>query len=259
MTRFHTLVDALRKWRIWTTLALQDIQTSYRRSILGPLWLTITMALRIYSLGFLYAHLLKTNMNEYMPYLAAGMICWELIAKFISEGPNIFLTSEQLMTNYPIAPTNYLLQMLYRNVLIFFHFMLAYLPVFLFFNVPINLNTLLFIPGIMIVIVNGFIYGSILGMLGLRFRDLPPIIESIMRIAFFLTPVLWMPNHLSPKHQLIVNLNPLEQFLCLLRNPLLGKGYSTFTLEAIAILTAIGLIGYVFIYLKKETRLVFWN
>lgn len=102
-------------------------------------------------------------------------------------------------------------------------------------------------------------YCSILGMVGARFRDIPPIIESIMRIAFFLTPVLWMPARLTGKLRILVEWNPLEQFLNLLRNPLLGKAYTMQQMQIVILMTIIGFILYTFVYTRKEFRIVFWT
>lgn len=259
MHYFRTLIDSFAKWPVWTALALNEIKMSYKRSMLGPLWLTLTMAIRIYSMGYLYSHLFHSNVMQYLPYIAAGMICWELISKLISDGPMVFISSEHLMKNLPLQPTIYILQMMTNNFLIFFHYLIAYFPVILFFNVPINVNTLLFIPGILLIMINVILYCSILGMLGVRFRDIPPIIQSIMRVAFFLTPVLWMPDHLSKKFQILIALNPLEQFLDLLRYPLLGKGYGIHQLELVLLVTVVGFFLYLLIYIPKEKRIVFWT
>jgi ABC-type polysaccharide/polyol phosphate export permease len=37
---------------IWNMLAWQDIKQRYRRSVIGPFWLTISTAIMVFSLGF---------------------------------------------------------------------------------------------------------------------------------------------------------------------------------------------------------------
>src|SRR5436190_24289563 len=76
---WEDLTVGTKKWRIWLTLAYQDIKLRYRRSVLGPFWLTISMAVTVYSMGFLYAHLFHTDLQQYYPFLVAGMLCWTMI------------------------------------------------------------------------------------------------------------------------------------------------------------------------------------
>lgn len=255
---FKSLQNALKGWHVWIVLAISDIKMSYQRSLLGPLWLTLTMALRIYLMGFLYSQLLNHDLKHYLPYLGAGMICWELINKYISEGPLVFIDADMVLKNFPISPTVHVLRMMTRNMFIFLHYLLAYIPIFFIFHVPINMNLLLIFPGMMIIIVNAVMYCSILGMVGVRFRDIPPIIDSIMRIAFFVTPVLWMPNRLTGKMGILVHWNPLGQFLDLLRRPLMGQPFLGQQMKVVGIMTFIGFIIYSFVYIRKEYRIVFW-
>ena len=46
------LVEGIKSWRIWASLGWQDIRLRYRRSYLGPLWITISMSVMVYSMGF---------------------------------------------------------------------------------------------------------------------------------------------------------------------------------------------------------------
>jgi ABC-type polysaccharide/polyol phosphate export permease len=51
-------------------LARMDIRQRYRRSILGPFWITITMIIFILAIGPLYSRLLGMGSDEFIPYLA---------------------------------------------------------------------------------------------------------------------------------------------------------------------------------------------
>src|SRR5690242_11037894 len=72
----NDLVNGLKKWNIWLMLAYQDVKLRYRRSVLGPFWITISMAITVYSMGFLYGHLFHSKLQTYFPFLVAGMLGW---------------------------------------------------------------------------------------------------------------------------------------------------------------------------------------
>ena len=74
------LWEGLKKWKIWMALAWQDIKLRYRRSVIGPLWITLSMAITVYSMGFLYSRLFHMDLDSYFPYLVSGMLAWGVIS-----------------------------------------------------------------------------------------------------------------------------------------------------------------------------------
>ncbi len=82
---WRDVTDSLHKWPIWTMLAYNDIKIRYRRSVLGPFWLTLSMAVTIYTMGYIYAHIFRMEMANYFPYLASGMLAWTLLSSIVLE------------------------------------------------------------------------------------------------------------------------------------------------------------------------------
>ena len=68
--------DGIRLWPLWGRLGWNDILQRYRRSLLGPFWLTASMAIMVVSLGVLYANLFKTEIQDFMPFLCVGLLVW---------------------------------------------------------------------------------------------------------------------------------------------------------------------------------------
>ena len=94
---FLDYIQSLLMWRIWMSLAWQDINIRYRRSVIGPFWITLSMAITVYSMGFLYAKIFHTQLEEYFPYLVSGMLAWGLILSLITEGVDAYLFSVSLI------------------------------------------------------------------------------------------------------------------------------------------------------------------
>ena len=65
---------AVRYPHLWLLLGWQDIKQRYRRSMLGPFWLTISTAFMVASLGLVYSRIFGQAVAEYLPYLAAGQM-----------------------------------------------------------------------------------------------------------------------------------------------------------------------------------------
>src|SRR3990167_5468257 len=115
------LIEGIKKWRIWFLLGWQDIKMRYRRSFLGPFWITISMAVMIYTMGFLYAKLFKIELTNYFPFLAAGILIWNLISTSIIEMTNAFIESTGFIRQIKLPFTVYILRTLTRNFIVFIH------------------------------------------------------------------------------------------------------------------------------------------
>ncbi|MCA1820855.1 MAG: ABC transporter permease, partial [Pseudonocardia sp.] len=50
---FGDLAAGLRQRGLWGHLGLQDIKQGYRRSVIGPLWITISLGVQALGMGLL--------------------------------------------------------------------------------------------------------------------------------------------------------------------------------------------------------------
>ena len=55
-----------------------------------------------------------------------------------------------------------------------------------------------------------------------RFRDIPPIIQNVMQIVYFLTPIFWQPHALPIDKAYVTGNNPFFHALEIIRAPLTG-------------------------------------
>ncbi|MEA2755782.1 MAG: lipopolysaccharide transport system permease protein, partial [Aliidongia sp.] len=63
------LYRGLRAWRLWTMLGWNDIRLRYRRSVLGPFWMTLSMAIFIVTLGLIYSRIFHAELRTFLPYI----------------------------------------------------------------------------------------------------------------------------------------------------------------------------------------------
>lgn len=254
------LKNGLLKWRIWYLLANQDIKLRYRRSTLGPFWLTLSMAITIYSMGFLYGHLFHMDLQNYFPFLTAGMLTWTLISIVITELTEGFTLAEGLIKQIKLPYTLYIHRVIWRNILIFFHNSLVIIPILIIFHhtAKIDLNTLLLIPGLMIIYLNAFFYGTALAMIGARFRDIAQIVKSLLQVIFFMTPVMWSPTILPQRYQVIATLNPFYAFVDILRSPLIGLRPAMDSLLMVLLITSIGILFFYWLFPRYRSRIIYW-
>lgn len=254
------VLNGLKNWHVWLTLAYQDIKLRYRRSVLGPFWITLSMAITVYSMGYLYAHLFHVNLSDYYPFLVAGMLTWTLISTVITDLTEAFMLSESLIKQVKLPYSLYIHRVATRNILVFFHNILVIVPIFIIYHasVKLNLNTLLILPGLAAIYLNAMIYGLILAMIGARYRDVMQIIRSLVQVVFFVTPVMWSPAILDPDKRFIIYANPFYSFLELVRAPLLGTAPTLFNVGVVTVFTLMGYLICKKMFVRYRSRIIYW-
>ncbi len=246
-----------RSWRMWWMLAKNDVVRRYRRSRVGQLWLTLSMAAMILGLGIVYSGLFGSSMADYLPHLATGLILWGLISQTLTESCGSFTENESIMRQIGLPRFTYLLRTIARNIFIFAHNLIILPVVYLLTWSPINWHVLLFIPGLLLVLGNLAWIGYVLAIVSARFRDIPQIVASLIQVAFFMTPVLYKASQLGPNHPVVV-LNPFAKMIEVMRAPLLGVMPS---LDSYLFLIAMLVLGWLFALVfagKYSHRVVYW-
>lgn len=252
--------EGLKKWPIWLMLAYQDIKLRYRRSVLGPFWLTLSMAITVYSMGFLYGHLFHTELQRYYPFLVTGMLSWSLLSTLITDLTDGMTSAEAYAKQIKLPFTLSIHRIASRNILIFFHNIFVFIPVIAIFHqyAKVNFYDLLLFPNLAIIYVNAVSYGLILGIIGARYRDISQIIKSLVQVILFVTPVMWVPELISPKHQFLINLNPFYAFIELIRAPLFGTTPTLMNMFVVGIVTVAGIVVSSVIFIRYRARIVYW-
>lgn len=220
-TAVRDVSEGMRYWHLWSLMGWQDIKFRYRRSMLGPFWLTISMGVMVTALGFLYGNLFKVPLRDYLPFLALGLLVWNLISAFIADGCEALASVEGIIKEVRLPYSLHVYRMVWRNVIIFAHNLVVYVAVAAYFRIHLSWATALAVPGIFLLIMTAVPVGIVCAMVCARFRDVPQIVASLLQVMFFLTPIIWKPELLHDR-PLFVQFNPFFHFVEIVRAPLLG-------------------------------------
>src|SRR5262249_29703418 len=147
------------------------------------------------------------------------------ISSFLTEGGTLFTGSESYIKQINLPYSLYVYRSSWSKFIIFAHNMVIYVAVLLFFGIWPGAVALLAIPGLAILIINGAVASLYIGMTSARFRDVPQLINSVVQIVFFLTPIFWKPELLRER-AFIAEYNPFFHLLEIVRGPLLGHAPS---------------------------------
>ena len=251
------LIQGFENRDLWATMAWNDIRQRYRRSLLGPLWLTLSMGILVGTLGFLFADLFGRPVREYLPYLALGFILWSLISGLVIDGCDVYIKSKSVILEINAPLSISVFKMVWKNVLVFFHNIWIFVIVAIILGIWPGVTGLLAVPGFFLICINGFWFGLLLGLACVRYRDIKPIIASFMQIAFFLTPIIWKVDQLTKRAEW-VDYNPFYHFIELVRKPLLGHAPEPKSWIIVLAITLVGAAVSFAFFARYRSRIPYW-
>lgn len=252
------LVQGLYQSWLWTTLAHQDLKLRYRGSILGPFWQTITTAVMIGAMGFIYAKLFHTPLENYLPLLATGLVLWQFVSGMITDGCGTFYSVQGIIQQVKLPFSLHAYRIVYRNLLILLHNFVIVPIVLVMLPHPVQWLRLLELgPALALILLNGVWIGILLGMISARFRDVPPIVASIVQVVFFITPIFWPADGLGP-YRWLAEVNPLYAAIDVMRAPLLGQPHEPHSWLILIAVSVLGCAASFAFFARFRTRIAFW-
>lgn len=249
--------SGFKQHEVWALLGWSEIRQRYRRSTLGPFWITLSMAITIAVMGPLYGRLFGQQVEGYISFLAIGMVLWAFISGLITDTSAGFIAAEGYIKEFNLPLSVFIYRVIWRNLIVFAHNAVVVILV-LIFNWSTSPWALITLPiSLLFLLFNALWIGLFLGVICTRFRDVQQILNSILQILFFVTPIMWQPQMLGQKAW-VLNFNPLYFFVEAVRAPLLGGAVS---LEVWGGLVCSSLVVFVlsaYTFGRFRNRLAYW-
>lgn len=215
------LYQGLHQWPLWTMLGWSDIRQRYRRSTLGPFWITLSTGIFILVLGVIYGRLFKIDVAHFLPYFAVGYVVWTFISSTTIDCCSAFLEAERIIKQIKRPFSVYVLRVVWRNLVAFLHTAIVFVPLLIIFHVNMNIYALLAIPGFALLLANQIWIGLVVAVLNTRFRDVLQMVSTAAQMLFFATPIMYPAKQLG-NAAMFAHANPVFHLIEIVRAPLLG-------------------------------------
>ena len=260
-TGWQDLVVGLAKIELWGRLGWLDVKRRYRRTTIGPFWNSVTLAMYVISVGLVGSALSQQGLRDYLPFLAGGMVVWMLVSTIINESCGLLVAGHPLFRNIRFEYSILAYALVWRNFIVFLHNLVVYLLIVLIIKPEVlNFATPLVIPGLIFILINGVWVALLCGMFCLRYRDVNPLVGTLMQISMLVTPLFWPADILSGQRRfLFVELNPLYHLIEVVRAPLLGNVPPLTSYAAVLVITLAGWWMTVVIFERYRKRITFWS
>jgi len=249
--------QSLREPYLWRDLAWFDIKQRFRRSVLGPFWITVTMAVLIAGMGPLYGAIFNLELKTYLPYLALGLVVWGCMSTIILESCGAFIAGSGVIRQTSIPLSSFVLRTVWRNLIVLAFNSVLIVVALVYAEVAPNILMLEALLGLVLLTIAAVGLGHLLAIFCARYRDMQPLIGSLVQMMMFLTPVFWRADQL-PQRSIVIEWNPAYYFLEVIRAPLLGKEVPPNLFVVAASIAGVLLLSGLFLFARYRARIVYW-
>ena len=248
----------LAKWRLSHLIGLGEIRRRYARSKLGQFWLTLSTAIMTVALGVVWSALWKVPLADMLPYFAISHILWQMISGTLTEAAVVLPQNGQLFLNQGLSFSTVIYALLYKNVVVLLHNLPIVVATTAIFMVPVGWGALLAIPGFIVLCIILTWLSYIIAIACVRFRDLTQVVQNLLTLAFFVTPVLWKPSQIAAEQHYLLIINPFSSMLSVVREPLLGQTPEPAAWIITILLASVGFVLTTLIVGACRKRIIYW-
>lgn len=246
------------RWHCWYLFSAQDIAMRYKRSVVGPFWISLSMGAFILGVSFVYARLFGAPFQDYLNRVATGYLMWHYLASMINEGSHSVMEAATSLKSISLPISVMAARVVARNIVVLLHNFVAVIPIMIVFGSHhFTLQVLWVIPGLAVYILLGVLVGMALGPIGARYRDISELLKTVTHLAFFVTPVIWPADRVDPD-AFYIKYNPFYHLIELLRAPLLGAPATLDNWVMAVAFIAVALAGAMVSVRAASGRLVLW-
>ncbi len=221
--------------RLALLLVRRELKVKYRGSFLGYLWSLLNPLLYMLVLSAVFSKLVK-GVPNYSLYVFTGILMWNMASMSLNLGAQSIVNGGSLLRKVRMPAWVFPLSSVASSATNFMFSLVPYVGLAYFFGAPINASVVLF-PLVLIAYL-GFVLGValLISVVNVFFRDVGHVLEPVLAIVFYATPIVYDPNLLAlPKAvSIALSLNPFGHFAQAFRATLMG--YGTIDLRVMTIL-----------------------
>lgn len=210
MAIFTDLARVLYRYRelIWA-LALRELKIRYKRSFLGFLWALLNPALLMIVLTVVFSTVLAGNIKHYGIFILSALLPWTFFSQALSYAVESVVSNGDLIKKISVSKSVFPLATVVSNMI---NLLLSIIPLalivlivrfpfhvtWIFLPVPL-LSLMIFTAGVTFFFAAANVY----------YRDVSHIVQILIQVWFYVTPVIYPLDIFPAKYQWIFKLNPL--------------------------------------------------
>jgi len=225
-----TLIKSKRSWTdlelselfsykdLFLLLVRRDLVTSYKQTILGPLWVVIQalMGSAVFTIVFGEIAGISTDGHPTFLFYLSGMIGWQCFGSILGIGSHALQTNIGLFSKVyfprlipPISQSSASLLNFVIQLLVFFLALIIYNLNNPTNTIPFSIKSLMIPFLVLQTMILGLGLGFLISAMSVKYRDLSRISGLFTQFLMYGTPVIYPISEIPEKYFNIMQLNPL--------------------------------------------------
>ncbi len=253
------LKQSIQSPAAWWVISKQQVLSKYRRTILGPWWITLQRLFFISGLSLLFGTLLGREIADFIPYVAIGFIVFSVLVSSLNTSATLITANISVLKNsaMPVSILNF--RFISTTLIQLGHDLVAVAITLLVLHRDWSEAAFSSVLGLALVLINAFAISFWVAPLAARFRDLAPLIQTLSSVFMFITPIFWYPDDLAASQRnLLTAWNPFAYLLEIVRSPILGDAVSPLSWISAISFTLFNLALGFYAFSFSRQRLRYW-
>jgi len=244
--------------QLWTLGAIRGVGSRYRRTFLGPWWMTLSSIIFIFGLSYLRISLTGQDWKAAVPYVGVGFIGFGLIIGGMQSASGVFIGAGRAMVTGRQPYLSFIAGGNTAQLIEFGHDALVIFLMAFVFSFAITFMWLWSVVAVVLIVAASLGMGMWLGPLVARYRDVGPIVGVIIRMMFFLTPIFWSIDMIDTERVSIAKWNPFTYQLLAFRDPILGTHHGWIPMGVSAAWALGNLVVGFLVFTRVRAKLPYW-
>lgn len=219
--------------------------------------MTLSFLAFILAKYYIFSSMSSVSHDFFIIWLVVGYWTWSFITGVTTDGCNIFVNARNWISGTSLPLPIYAFQSIARETITWAFTAVAAAIILVWFGYPKGWTALAALPAIPFFMFTALGVGLLAGTLSAAMRDLIQVIKTVMRIAYFLTPILWVPSG-RPQLEWIAAINPFTHYIELVRTPLMANTVPWDNWIAAIMITSIIWFFALLVFGAQRKRIIYW-
>ena len=251
------IFQGMAKWRLWSALAWQQLRQRYRRTWIGIGWIGVSFAMFMVAKIFVFGGLMGKSMDYYAGHLTLGYLIFRLISNAVTGSSSVFVSARTWISSEPLPLSVYVYQLMTNNFIIFAITAIPAAAICVWSGSYHIEGLIWLVPCLLVYAVCTICVGLFLGVISARYRDVMHFSATVMQIAYFLTPVIWvMPE--EGARATAAYINPFTHFIAILREPIMDGTAPVDSWQIVLGCTGALMVLAVLFFATSRRKIIFW-
>lgn len=221
-------------------LAKNDFKARFAKSFLGIIWAFIQPLVTLLVMWFVFQAGFKNapiNDVPFMVWLTPAYLVWAFFSEALVSVTNSLVEYQYLLKQVNFRTSIIPLVKIISSTFVHMAFILFIFLVLAVYKVPFSIYNVQVIYYFFCVLVLLIGLGWLLSALSVFIPDVANIINVVIQIGFWATPIFWVDSGMTPAVKFVLQLNPMY-YVC--------QGYRD------------SFVAHVWFWERPETTIMFW-